>query len=193
MTRAAINPENALFAVWAFWAVSWFAAALWSNRTVGRPAAGSEFFYRILTIVGAVLLFGIVERDPRSPYILWIAGPALSWSMVGLAVLGFLFAWWARLHLGRLWSASVTKKSDHRVVDTGPYGLVRHPIYTGIIAASIAVVVVRGSVFALAGAGLMTLGWYIKARLEERFLRQELGAADYDAYAARVPMLVPFV
>lgn len=193
MTRAMINPENALFAVWAFWAASWWAAALWANRTVARPAAGSEFFYRILTIVGAVLLFGLVERDPRSPYMLWIAGPALSWSMVGLAVLGFLFAWWARLHLGRLWSASVTKKSDHRVVDTGPYGLVRHPIYTGIIAASIAVVVVRGSVFALAGAVLMTLGWYIKARLEERFLRQELGAAGYDAYAERVPMLVPFV
>ena len=43
------------------------------------------------------------------------------------------------------------------------------------------------------GAGMMTSGWYFKARLEERFLREELGAEAYDAYARRVPMLVPFV
>ena len=45
---------------------------------------------------------------------------------------------------------------------------------------------------ALAGATLLTLGWYVKARLEERFLRAQLGATAYDAYARRVPMLVPF-
>ena len=41
--------------------------------------------------------------------------------------------------------------------------------------------------------GLMTLGWYVKARLEERFLRDELGAEAYGAYAQRVPMLLPFM
>ena len=46
---------------------------------------------------------------------------------------GLAFCWWARLHLGAMWSGTVTRKDDHHIVDTGPYGLVRHPIYTGLI------------------------------------------------------------
>ena len=49
---------------------------------------------------------------------------------------GILFAWWVRIHLGRLWSGAITRKEGHRVVDSGPYGLVRHPIYTGLLAAT---------------------------------------------------------
>lgn len=78
------------------------------------------------------------------------------------------------------------------MVDTGPYRLVRHPIYTGIILACFATAVEKTTPLAFAGAAIMSLGWYMKARLEERFLREELGAAPYDAYAARVPMLIPF-
>ncbi len=70
----------------------------------------------------------------------------------------------------------------------------RHPIYTGIIVASYATAAAEGTTLtAFLGATLMTLGWYIKARLEERFLRAELGAEAYDAYARRTAMLVPFV
>jgi protein-S-isoprenylcysteine O-methyltransferase Ste14 len=68
---------------------------------------------------------------------------------------------------------------------------VRHPIYTGIIVASAATAALRGTGQAWLGMGVMTLGWYIKERLEERFLRDELGAS-YEAYSCRVPMLVPF-
>jgi protein-S-isoprenylcysteine O-methyltransferase Ste14 len=78
------------------------------------------------------------------------------------------------------------------VVDTGPYAIVRHPIYTGIIIASAATAVLRGTALAWLGACVMTIGWVIKARMEERFLREQLGAAAYDDYARRVPMLSPF-
>jgi protein-S-isoprenylcysteine O-methyltransferase Ste14 len=54
-------------------------------------------------------------------------------------------------------------------------------------------VAMRATVLAAVGASIMILGFWIKARLEERFLREELGAMEYDGYAARVPMLVPFV
>jgi protein-S-isoprenylcysteine O-methyltransferase Ste14 len=78
------------------------------------------------------------------------------------------------------------------VVDTGPYGIVRHPIYTGIIVASAATAALRGTVLSWVGACVMTVGWVIKARMEEQFLREQLGAEAYEAYARRVPMLSPF-
>jgi protein-S-isoprenylcysteine O-methyltransferase Ste14 len=124
---------------------------------------------------------------------IWLLNEDARWFMALLTAAGLAFCWWARLHLGRLWSASVTRKEGHHIIDTGPYAFVRHPIYTGIILASFATAVERGTAIALAGAAIMTIGWYMKARIEERFLRQELGAAAYDSYAGRVAMLVPFL
>ena len=122
---------------------------------------------------------------------MWLVPDILGWILTCVAAAGLAFAWWARIHLGTLWSASVGRKADHRIVDTGPYGIVRHPIYTGIIAATASIAIVRASPAAISGFVIVTLGWWMKARLEERFLREQLGAANYDAYAARVPMLVP--
>src|SRR5438552_6365579 len=113
---------------------------------------------------------------------LWHAGDGLGWVLVAATLAGVSFTWWARIHLGRLWSGSVTRKADHRVVDTGPYGLVRHPIYTGVIFATAATMIAEGTIYAVSGAALMTIGWYVKARLEERFLRAELGANAYAEY-----------
>ena len=107
-------------------------------------------------------------------------------------VAGFLFCWWARVHLGQLWSGNITLKADHRVVDTGPYRLVRHPIYTGLILAALATALEKATVLGLSGVLLITFGFWLKARFEEGFLRAQLGAAAYDAYAARTPMLIPF-
>ena len=95
------------------------------------------------------------------------------------------------MHLGRLWSGTVTAKAGHHVVDTGPYGLVRHPIYTGLLLAILATMAAKGTLWGIAGAVLLTIGIVMKARLEESFLRGELGSA-YDDYAKRVPMLMPF-
>jgi len=187
-----MSPTIAMYAVWAAWVLSWVLASFWTDRTVGQPASGSQLLYRVVTGAGGIVLFGINPRNLDSPWRLWHAGPEFAWATVALAALGFAFTWWARLYLGRLWSSSVTRKADHHVVDTGPYALVRHPIYTGVITAAFAVFLLKGTLIALAGAAIMTAGFYIKARLEERFLRQELGIDAYDAYARRVAMLVPF-
>jgi protein-S-isoprenylcysteine O-methyltransferase Ste14 len=79
----------------------------------------------------------------------------------------------------------------HRLIDTGPYALVRHPIYTGLIAAALATAVAEGTAPALLGGAMMALGLWLKASLEERFLCEELGRETYDAYRRRVPMLIP--
>jgi protein-S-isoprenylcysteine O-methyltransferase Ste14 len=123
----------------------------------------------------------------------WRPDAAERWAMVALVGAGLSFTWWARVYLGRLWSATIGRKAAHRLVDTGPYAVVRHPIYTGVIVAVIATALQRGTVQALAGAALLVASFYVKARMEETFLRGQLDPAAYDAYARRVPMLVPFL
>ena len=183
---------NVMEAVWGVWWVSWLAAALWSDRPVDRPPASNQITYRLLAIAGMVLLFGAYRPARGSDVPLWQTGLVLNTAMIAAAVGGFAFTWWARIHIGRLWSSSVTRKSNHQVIDTGPYGIVRHPIYSGITLAAFATAVMRGTPLAFAGAAIMTAGWYVKARLEEHFLRAQLGADQYDAYASRVPMLIPY-
>jgi len=188
-----MSPDSVLGLCWILWVASWLAAAGWSGPTVSRPPRQKEFPYRITVIAGTILLFGWFPNSRSAQGILWQTGNTLSWLMVGVAMSGLLFTWWARITLGKLWSGEVTRKENHRVVDRGPYALVRHPIYTGIIFASFATAILRGAVLSFVGFATMTLSWYIKARLEESFLREELGSGDYDAYARRVPMLIPSV
>ena len=117
----------------------------------------------------------------------------MNWILVALTAAGLLFTWWARIHLGRLWSDLVVKKAGHHVVDTGPYRLVRHPIYSGIIFAMFATATAKGTSFALLAVAIVTLAFYIKARREERFLRAELGENAYANYARKTRMLAPLV
>jgi len=189
----AMNPVSAIQTLWIAWFISWWMAAAWSDPSVKQPASGRERPYRIIVLIGIILLAGLYPHQFSSEWILWTAGFGLGWSMVALALVGFLCMWWARIFLGKLWSAGVRVKAEHRVIDTGPYAIVRHPIYTGIILAGYATSVIRGTAAGLLGATLMTISWYLKARAEERFLREQLGAETYDAYARRVPMLAPFL
>jgi protein-S-isoprenylcysteine O-methyltransferase Ste14 len=186
-----VTPLSSIRIAWVVWLISWFAAAAWSDRTVRRPAARREVLYRVLTLAGAVLLFGFNRDGRRTVAVLLRVPPVFGWLLAGLVVCGFLFTWWARIHLGQLWSSSVTRKERHHVVDTGPYAIVRHPIYTGLLLAIIGTVLARTTIMALAGSAVIAVGIYIKARVEEEFLRQQLGDS-YEAYARRVPMLLPF-
>jgi protein-S-isoprenylcysteine O-methyltransferase Ste14 len=109
--------------------------------------------------------------------------------MVALTAAGIAFAWWARIALGRLWSGGIERMAEHRVVDTGPYAFVRHPIYTGLIAGAVALAALQAKPWAILGAALFSLGFTLKARVEERFLEQEIGG--YEAYRRRVSMILP--
>ncbi len=185
-----MTPSLALIGLWVAWGLSWMLASVWTSRTATALPLNSQLGYRLITIAGAVLLaFG--QRPIGGHSAPWWNMAGQSWLLVALVACGFVFCWWARLHLGRMWSSSVTRKADHRVIDTGPYALVRHPIYTGLIIAALATAVFEASSIAFAGVGLIVLGCWLKAELEERFLRQQLGAEAYDAYAQRTGMLVP--
>jgi protein-S-isoprenylcysteine O-methyltransferase Ste14 len=186
-------PQIVMTGLWVAWWLSWLAAAWWRDRAAAKPSRVRQIGYRLLAAAGMVLLFGSYRHAFESEVILWRTPEAAGWLLDVGALGGFAFTWWARVHLGRLWSSNVGRKAGHHVVDTGPYGIVRHPIYTGISVSAIATAVLRGTLAGWAGFAIMTIGWIVKARLEEEFLRAELGAGAYDAYARRVPMLVPFL
>ncbi len=200
-----MEPKYAIVFVWFVWLASWLAAASWAKTTVKTPARRSEYPYRLLQGLGFAMVFASLgqsqDYSPEpgiSAAVLsflftqlwdfpWVAG----WIAVLLALGGFAFAWWARLHLGTLWSSSITRKEDHTIIDTGPYGFVRHPIYAGLLLSTIALTAVSGRLLAVIGLFAVAVGIFLKARLEERFLSAELGSEAYAAYRKRVPMLVP--
>lgn len=180
-----------LFAVfWIAWLLSWIAAAPWASRTEKRAFSWDTVFYQVIVLIGAALLTPWVARR-LDMKMLWHVGYGGGMALALLTLAGLSFTWWARIHLGRLWSGTITRKQGHRVIDTGPYALVRHPIYTGLIFALAATAIAQARISALAGAALIAFGLWVKARIEERFLTAELGAEAYDAYRRRVPMLIP--
>jgi protein-S-isoprenylcysteine O-methyltransferase Ste14 len=135
--------------------------------------------------------------DPSHPahwlYVqLWPSGYWPFWLGAALTVAGLLFAVWAREHLGRNWSRSVTIKQGHELITTGPYAVVRHPIYTGILAGflgmAIAISQVRGFIVFV----LIFLVFWLKLRMEEQWMRSQFGET-YAAYAEQTAALVPYL
>jgi protein-S-isoprenylcysteine O-methyltransferase Ste14 len=185
------SPLSAANLLFILWALSWILAAFWSSRARSRAGIIEQLPYRLITIAGFFLLFGVRPGRSYRYLVLWSLPGWLGWILTALTAVGFAFAWWARLYLGKLWSGFVTTKEQHRIINTGPYGIVRHPIYTGIILAVVSVGILKGNVFTIAGALFIAVGFWIKARLEERFLRQQLGADTYEGYRRRVPMIIP--
>jgi len=117
----------------------------------------------------------------------------LRWIGLGLVLGGVAFAIWAILTLGRHYDLELEVHADHELVDSGPYRLVRHPVYSGLGAHFAGACLATGDLVLIAGTLLVSYpSFYLRARAEERLLRQRFGAA-YDGYAKRVGMLVPLL
>ncbi len=185
-------PTKLLALIWLAWVISWVAASFWSGRTKSHVRTRNSWVYRLPILLGAILLSpwgtGMLGDKP-----LYHPGNAGTYLLAIVVLLGISFTWWARIHLGRFWSNAITRKEDHSIIESGPYGLVRHPIYTGLILAILATGAAVATAASLLGALLIAFGQWQKARMEERFLSAELGAEAYQSYSRRVPMIVPFV
>jgi protein-S-isoprenylcysteine O-methyltransferase Ste14 len=168
----------------AFW-LYWLVAAFSMNR--GRRHWSRELRIRAVLFVAVVILVrtGVfrghgVHTDP------WREAVGLA-----LFALGLGFAVWARLHIGRNWGTPMTRKDEPELVTSGPYRLVRHPIYSGILLGGAATAVAL-SWFWLIPA-VLAGGYFIySATVEERFLVEQFPDA-YPAYRRSTKMLVPFV
>jgi protein-S-isoprenylcysteine O-methyltransferase Ste14 len=183
------SPLAVLDALWITWLGSWLLAAGLSKRTVVNESAGGLLTYSVFIWIGAIVWLRSSRIPPLDrpllPHLAW-----LSWFGVAIAALGFATTGWARLHLGKLWSANVTLKEGHTIVRTGPYGLVRHPIYTGLLFALIGSVLVWNNLGVLLGVALMIVGGSLKIRQEENLLLEHFGNA-YREYQRDVPPIIP--
>jgi protein-S-isoprenylcysteine O-methyltransferase Ste14 len=175
-----------LFAIgWAAFWIYWLVAAFSMKR--GRVAWSRELRIRAVIAVLAILLIRLgAFRDHSLTSDPWRAGVGLLLFAVGLG-----FAIWARVHIGRNWGSPMSQKNEPELVASGPYRLVRHPIYSGILAAGI------GTAVALNWAWLIALalaGVYFiySAVVEERNLTEQL-PDTYPAYRRSTKMLVPFI
>ena len=183
-------PSAFIAATWIVWLLTWILAAGWSARTASHHDLGAESPSRVLTL-GAVVMM-LASYFPMQNSLLWRTSQEVGWVMAGVVALGLGFTWAARLHLGPLWSSTSAPSEDHRIVDTGPYGVVRHPVYAGLLLAVGATAVESGRLEAVGGALLLVAAISLRAKLEERFLRRDLGDEPYAKYRRRVPMLIPF-
>lgn len=109
-----------------------------------------------------------------------------------LVFLGVAFAIWARLQLGGNWSSAVTVKQGHTLIRGGPYKIVRHPIYTGLLLAFFGVALIVGELRGLFGLGVLFLSFWMKSTMEERFMVEQFGA-DYRQYQQQAKGLIPYI
>jgi protein-S-isoprenylcysteine O-methyltransferase Ste14 len=185
-------PTQLLALIWLAWVITWVVASFWSGRTKTHVQTLDSLVYRLPILLGAILLSPWTTAALGESR-LYDLGNAGTYVLAAVVLLGVSFTWWARIHLGRFWSNAITHKEGHRIVDTGPYGLVRHPIYAGLILAILATGVAVATWTSLLGALLISFGEWRKARMEESFLCTKMGLDAYGRYSRRVPMIVPFI
>jgi protein-S-isoprenylcysteine O-methyltransferase Ste14 len=185
-------PTELLALIWLAFLASWVGASFWQGRTKKQVMTLESQRYSLPILIGGILytpwIANVMGWKP-----LWVLGNTGISIAAVLSVAGIAFAWWGRLHLGKFWSNTITHKEDHRVIDTGPYGIVRHPIYTGLIFGMLVTGIAIGNVTTILGAILISLGMWQKGRMEEVFLSKELGEDAYGAYCRRVTMIIPFL
>jgi len=178
--------------LWAIWLIYWVVAALRTKQIAREEDIRSRLSHHVPLILGAVLLgvpriFGATLEQRYHPH-------TFGWFLAGavLVAIGLAFSILARAWLGGNWSSMVTLKQDHELIRSGPYAIVRHPIYTGLLVALLGTAIVVGKWRALIGLALFVIAIVRKLTIEERFMSEQFGEA-YARYREQVPALLPFL
>jgi len=175
---------------WYVFAAYWAITAFRVRPTKTRERSADRLLTVVVVIVAYELLFTRVLRigvlglrfvPPQA----WIAYAGIAVSCVGTAI-----SIWARYCLGENWSARVTLKEGHQLIRTGPYAFVRHPIYTGMLVATIGTTLVVGEWRAIAAIVLLIAAHSRKALREERLLTREFGD-EYSVYRQHTGFMFP--
>jgi protein-S-isoprenylcysteine O-methyltransferase Ste14 len=175
-----------VFAIgWAAFWIYWLVAAFSMKR--GHVQWSRQLRIRGVLIVLVILLShaGAFGRGDLH------SNPLRAGLGLFLFALGLGFAIWARLHIGRNWGIPMSQKDDPELVTSGPYRLVRHPIYSGILLAGIGTAVALNWLWLIAVA-LAGLYFVYSALNEERYLTEQF-PDTYPPYQHSSRMLVPFI
>jgi protein-S-isoprenylcysteine O-methyltransferase Ste14 len=177
-------------APWFVFLIYWIIAARKRRVTRAMESFASRYGVMFILICGYFLLFspkariGILGRRfvPDTPAV-EILGVILTW-------LGVLIAIWARRHLAENWSARVTIKVDHELIRTGPYARMRHPIYSGLVLATLGTAVAIGEWRGLLSVCLAVAAYSFKAKKEEAMLTGQFGSA-FEEHRKHTGFLIP--
>jgi protein-S-isoprenylcysteine O-methyltransferase Ste14 len=175
---------------WYAFGAYWLITALRVKRTKARERSLDRFLTVVVVVAAYTLLFSRWMRIgllrvrflPSDPWIAYL-GIALSFLGAGISI-------WARYCIGEYWSARVTLKEDHRLIRSGPYAYVRHPIYTGMLIACIGTSLVVGEWRGVLAVGLLLAAHSRKAMREEAMLTREFGE-QYTSYRQSTGFLFP--
>ena len=183
---------NIISACWTLFAVIWLLAAFATKKSVYQESRAQRLRYTIPILLGGFLLAkGHRLSEPLNHRVIPHV-EALAWTGIVLCVAGLAFCIWARVTLGSNWSGTITLKEKHELIVRGPYRLVRHPIYTGLLTMLVATVIVLGHVAGIIAVPLVFLSFWIKLRDEEQVMLKQF-PNEYAAYQQRVRRLIPFV
>ncbi len=184
--------EYLFLVVWVAYLLYWQVMAADVKATERREPAASRIARSALFLFAIFLL--VYPHIPVS----WLYRHFLPEGNVSffvgatITVAGLLFSVWARHRLGRNWSRSVTIKEDHELIVTGPYALVRHPIYTGLLTGFVGTAIADAQLRGVLAFCLIFIALFAKLRLEERWMCDQFGAS-YEAYSRRVAALIPYL
>ncbi|MGH9747382.1 MAG: methyltransferase family protein [Candidatus Acidiferrales bacterium] len=184
------TPVQLMEGAWIAFAAYWLWAARTQKRVQQREPVLARLAHVAFMACGFFLLY---SKDPRLAALNRRFLPDQQWiAMLGalLAAVGVGFAIWARRHIGKNWSGEVTIRQEHELIRTGPYAHIRHPIYTGLLAAVAGTALVIGEYRALLALGLVLIGFTFKARREEALLEKQFGPA-FDEHRRRTGFFLP--
>jgi protein-S-isoprenylcysteine O-methyltransferase Ste14 len=195
---SAFAPMLFALGVWTALSIYWQWAARKSLTTKSSESLGSRLLHLVLFDGALVLSFWPFEGWPAETWS-HVQFPRILPASTALVVAGALvaasalvLALAARRALGANWSARVTLKQGHELVQTGPYRLIRHPIYTAVIGIHFGTGLISGRLQGPIAVAMITLAYLRKLKIEESLLRTEFGAS-YDDYRRRSWALVPWV
>lgn len=178
--------------VWIALAILWVIGASRTKPAARVQTSGSRLLQAGLSSAGFLFLLHPYMRTGPLAWRFLPESSGLSYTGLALTFCGAALALWARILLGRNWSASVTIKQDHEIIRRGPYKLVRHPIYSGFLLSTLGTALAFGELRVLFGIGFVFLGFWLKLRTEETFLAEEFGS-PYVQYRQETKALIPFV
>ena len=178
--------------LWLVLALVWIVGALRTKRTVRSQSGSSQVLYTVILVVGVCLIFVKGTGIPWLDRQLYLVTVSIAFGGLLAVLVGVAFSIWSRFMLGGNWSNRVTVKENHTLVQSGPYLIVRHPIYSGVLLGMLGSAVQRGGIRCFAGVLLCGLSFWPKFRAEEGFMVQSFGD-EYLHYRRKVKALVPFI